>query len=121
MFEEEAKEYCTQQEFSKDVRDNIYNAFKDGAEFGFQKGIKAKLNITTISDCHIIWHKVADEDLPTEDLRVRTLGYYLTASKQKYYKGFVFEVAYFTGVVFIKDGDILDNVVAWCEIPEPEL
>lgn len=39
MFEEEAKEYCTQQEFSKDVRDNIYNAFKDGAEFGFQKGI----------------------------------------------------------------------------------
>lgn len=63
------------------------------------------------------WHKVADGDLPEEDLRQRTHGYYLTASKHKSYKGFVFEVAYFTGVIFTKGGDILDNVIAWCEIP----
>ena len=64
------------------------------------------------------WHYVKDGDLPKEDLRPRTLGYYLTASKYKSYKGIVFEVAYFTGVVFIKGGDLLDNVIAWCEIPQ---
>ena len=67
------------------------------------------------------WHYVKDGDLPKEDLRQRTHGYYLTASKHKSYKGFVFEVAYFTGVVFIKGGDILDNVIAWKEIVLTEL
>lgn len=75
-----------------------YEIAKDSAEFGYNKANE--------------WHK--------EDLRPRTLGYYLTASKHKSYKGFVFEVAYFTGTVFIKDGQIGDNVIAWKEILPPK-
>ena len=106
MFEKEAEEYCTRQELLEDVRDNICNAFEEGAEFGYNKANE--------------WHYVKDGDLPKEDLRPRTLGYYLTASKHKSYKGIVFEVAYFTGVIFTKGGDILDNVIAWKEIVLPK-
>jgi len=67
------------------------------------------------------WHYVKDGDLPKEESRPRTHGYYLTALKHKSYKWFVFEVAYFTGVVFTRGGNILDNVYAWKEIVLPKL
>ena len=112
MFEKEAEEYeikvygsCDTVKGIKEIyHSDIYEADKDGSEYGFQKGIKTKVNTTTISDCPVKdeWHYVKDGDLPKEDLRPRTFGYYLTASKHKSYKGFVFEVAYFTGVVFTK-------------------
>lgn len=38
-----SKEHCTCKECSKDK-------WQNGAEFGYQKGIKAKINITTISE-----------------------------------------------------------------------
>ena len=41
-----SKEPCTCKECSKDK-------WQNGAEFGFQKGIKTKVNTTTISDCSI--------------------------------------------------------------------
>ena len=41
-----SKEHCTCKECSKDK-------WQEGAVFGFQKGIKAKVNTTTISDCYI--------------------------------------------------------------------
>jgi len=126
MFEKEAEERARKLEESQTLgvydndedlaRDSGWNdgevagyekGFRDGAEFGYSKANE--------------WHYVKDGDLPKEDLRPRTLGYYLTASKHISYKGFVFEVAYFTGVIFIKGGDILDNVVAWKEIVLPEL
>ena len=66
------------------------------------------------------WHFVKDGDLPTEDLRQRTRGYYLTASKYKWHKWLIFEVAYFTGVIFIKGGAILDSIIAWREIIPPK-
>lgn len=37
MFEKEAEEYCMYQSLLEDVRDNICKAFKDGAEFGYNK------------------------------------------------------------------------------------
>lgn len=42
--------------------------FANGADFGYQKGIKAKINTTTISDCPIKdeWHYVKDGDYPKE-------------------------------------------------------
>lgn len=80
--------------------------YKDGFKDGYNKANE--------------WHYVKDGDLPKEDLRPRTLGYYLTASKHKSYKGFVFEVAYSTGVIFTKGGDILDDVIAWKEIVLPK-
>lgn len=55
-FEKEAAEYIKTHNdyrvFALDDAD-IMQIFKDGAEFGFQKGIKAKINTTTISDCPI--------------------------------------------------------------------
>lgn len=96
-----SKEHCTCKECTKEK-------WQKGAEFGFNKANE--------------WHDLRKDpnDLPKEDLRPRTLGYYLTISQCKSYKGFVFEVAYFTGVIFTKGGDILDNVIAWKEIVPPE-
>lgn len=55
-FEKEAAEYIKTHDdyrvFALDDAD-VMQIFKDGAEFGFQKGIKAKINTTTISDCPI--------------------------------------------------------------------
>lgn len=119
MFEKDAEYYAfdevkhKQEWYIKHPEHSIDCDYEDikkhwgkGAEFGYNKANE--------------WHYVKDGDLPKEDLRPRTLGYYLTASKHKSYKGFVFEVAYFTGVIFTKGGDILDNVIAWREIVLPK-
>ena len=84
--------------------------------------IKARIKKGCSDLCHKKkdeWHFVKDGDLPTEDLRQRTRGYYLTASKYKWHKWFIFDIAYFTGVIFIKGGAILDSVIAWREIVPP--
>ena len=83
--------------------------------------IKARIKKGCSGLCHKKdeWHYVKDGDLPTEDLRQRTRGYYLTASKYKWHKWFIFDVAYFTGVIFIKGGAILDSAIAWREIVPP--
>jgi hypothetical protein len=98
MFEKESEEW---------VKNNLHNteedyikAFKDGAEFGFQKGIKAKINTTTISDCPIKdeWHYVKDGDLPNHSRYVWTnvgAGYYDDG--------------------WFDDFGRLNNVIAWCE------
>ena len=80
MFEKEAEEYVIKKhhidkiklpidfslscEFSDDFTD-----FQNGAEFGYQKGIKTKVNITTISDCPIKdeWHYMKDGIMPEEN------------------------------------------------------
>ena len=120
MFEKKAEEYKLLHthyevakrengaEYAKSVENvTIQEAFREGAESGYNKANE--------------WHYVKDGDFPKEDSRPRTFGYYLTASRHKAYKGFVFEVAYFTGTVFTRDGQIGDNVVAWKEIVPPEL
>ena len=63
MFEKEAEEYA-----KKLLNPSLAYAFKDGAEFDFQKGIKAKINTTTISDYPVKdeWHYVKDGDYPKE-------------------------------------------------------
>ncbi len=74
MFEKEAEEYAEENKevdwegFDKNKKD-LEKAFKDGAEFGFQQGIKAKVNTTTISDCPIKdeWHRVDEGKYPTEE------------------------------------------------------
>ena len=73
MFEEEAREYKESKRhksFREDVGNiqidynaylrNIGNAFKDGAECGYQKGLKAKINMTTLSDYPMKdeWHEI---------------------------------------------------------------
>ena len=51
MFEKEAEEYCGNLDKSK-TRDFITDAFKDGAEFGYNKANE--------------WHYVKDGDLPKD-------------------------------------------------------
>lgn len=71
MFEKEAEKW---------VENNLHNteedyikAFKDGAEFGYKRGFeecaKARLNVTTISDCPIKddWHYVKNRDFPVRE------------------------------------------------------
>lgn len=53
MFEKDAEEYCIHQKLLEDVRDNIVNAFQDGAEYGYSKANE--------------WHYVKDGDLPKEN------------------------------------------------------
>jgi hypothetical protein len=60
MFEKEAEEYgIASREICADVDDSdlIAEAYKDGAEFGYNEGFKdcakSRLNVTTISDCPI--------------------------------------------------------------------
>lgn len=50
MFEKETEQYCTHQKLLEDVIDNIYKAFEDGAEFGYNKANE--------------WHYMKDGDLP---------------------------------------------------------
>ena len=73
MFEKEAEEYIDK--LTRDWSDGEYSfsveelrqAILHFAEYGFQKGIKTKINTTTISDCPIKdeWHKPS-EKLPEE-------------------------------------------------------
>lgn len=103
MFEKEAKEYANKYLHGlADTEDIVclQEAYKDGAEYGFQKGIKTKVNTTTISDCPIKdeWHKVADGDLPDSSRFVWTnlgVGYYDDG--------------------WFDDFGKLNNVIAWCE------
>ena len=84
---------------------------------GFKDCAKARLNVTTISDCPIKfeWHYVKDE-LPTNtdlyliyykdaffDINVRTIARYSPDRKE------------FLNIN-IEDGD---DVIAWCELPVP--
>ena len=114
MFEKEAEEYCTRQELLEDVRDNICNAFEDGAGFGYNKANE--------------WHFVKDGDLPNKELeekqllvRVRNytedfiLAYYML---DKYYskngKRFYFDIDCDTPIN-------TKDIIAWEEIVPPEL
>ena len=126
MFEKEAEEYVIKKhhidktklpidfslrcEFSDDFTD-----FQKGAEFGFQKGIKAKINTTTISDCPIKdeWHYVKDGIMPEENQWVLvydgsyTVCNYHSNTPIKWLDNYENEV--YEG-----------NIVAWKEIVLPE-
>ena len=86
MFEKEAKKWVKENtrivEHSASFGDikvepSAEKGFQKGAEFGYKKGFeecaKARLNVTTISDCPIKdeWHDLRKnpDDLPTENKR----------------------------------------------------
>lgn len=115
MFEKEAEEYSNNWKINKnndlnfaelvELRAVIYKANKDGAEYGFQKGIKTKVNFTTISDCPVKdeWHYVSKEGFPSKDdiyLIIRNDGLHLGD--------------YCCG----GDGDI--DCQSWCDYPSEE-
>ena len=119
MFEKEAEEYATREccttckniNHSCKEKCECWTFAKQGAEFGFQKGIKVKINTTTISDCPIKdeWHYVKDGDLPKDNKEVLVymwdsfyIGYY---NLQWYFEDFSEES---------------EQVTAWKEIVPPK-
>ena len=107
MFEKEATEYYKTQydewaegEDSFALQEEIEQAFKDGAEFGYSKANE--------------WHK----DLPTEDvnlaiIEVKDCGYLLC----NYLNGYWHDAN--SGATYAEW--ITNNIVAWKEIVLPEL
>ena len=66
MFEKEAEEYMDWfWGASQSEQRAIKQAYQQGAEFGYQKGLRAKINTTTISDYPIkdSWHKQDNDDI----------------------------------------------------------
>ena len=102
MFEKDAEEYADEKCGTIETEEKKFCRidWQRGAEFGYNKANE--------------WHFVKDGDLPKD------FGYYLVALKSVAYKGFVFEVVYFTGSIFTKEGEISDNVFAWKEIVLPK-
>ena len=102
MFEKEAKEYSTSSKV--DYVNNIaitlvQQAFKDGAEFGYNKANE--------------WHKVADGDLPKGDIKLAIIeiddcGYLLC----NYRNGFWYDAN--SGATCAEW--ITNNIVRWKEI-----
>ena len=128
MFEKEAEEYLFDRldpkaidsvsEFSdKHIEEAIVSSFKDGAEFGYQEGLKAKINATTMSDCPVKdkWQYVSKKGTPKAE------GHYLVCLRNKdkdildcwihYDK----DIGWYSMQIRIKD------IYAWKEIVPPEL
>ena len=97
------------------TKESLKQAYLAGAEFGFQKGIKAKINTTTISDCPIKdeWHYVKDGIMPEENQWVLvydgsyTVCNYHSNTPIKWLDNYENEV--YEG-----------NIVAWKEITPPK-
>lgn len=91
-----------------------YNCAKDGAEFGYQEGLKAKINATTISDCPIKdkWHKVADGDLPKGNCEN-----ILLYNKDHFCVTHSYSLGYYENGVFYNDCEMEEDTIAWREIP----
>jgi len=108
MFEKEADSYANGflklldwKQFDQHDKVVMFSAFKDGAEFGYNKA-----NATR-------WHKVADGDLPKEK------KLYLATTKEgslilAYYNGTYWETKYDMSA----NGHAVEVILAWCELPE---
>ena len=72
MFENEVTDFCCstcKAEVNCKEKCECWHFARKGAELGYQKGIKTKVNITTISDCPIKdeWHYMKDGIMPEEN------------------------------------------------------
>jgi len=122
MFEKEAEEtfrknypeYCC----GKELLSPYWDLWQEGAEFGFKECAKARLNVTTISDCPIKdeWHDLRKNplDLP-EKMGLGSVEVYVA------YEGGVTDFACyrFDKKCWERSEDDEDavNVIAWREIP----
>ena len=129
MFEKDAEEYAGKGGLPKEKY--LYGlkalSFKDGAEFGYNKGfkegLKQKVNITTISDYPIKdeWHYVKDGDLPPKkklDIGTKSESVYVATRGCGTYIGYY---NFSRKVWYLADNDYqeINEVYAWCELPVP--
>ena len=101
MFEKEAEEYTKKWIVDEDDSLLVFEAFKDGAEFGYNKANE--------------WHYVKDGDLPKENTEVVALHENGAKHLYKWNCGWK---SVNKGVVI---GVIIVPIIAWKEIVLPEL
>lgn len=122
MFEKEAEIYALSNfGFRGKNSQRVLTAkidYQKGAEFGFQKGIKARINTTTISDCPIKdeWHFVKDGDLPKDKKEVLVYmwgSFYIGYYSEKYDENNRWHFEDFS--------EESEQVTAWKEIVPPDI
>lgn len=144
MFEKDAEEFVdSKKSFWRQGRtciDSVRQAFQKGAEFGYNEGFKdcakARLNVTTISDCPIKdeWHYLEDGKFPEnyrrvlitvlddEGKRVVVSGMFVTKiiNRQKKTKK-IWYWLYDSDDVFVTSGSPgeCSKPIAWMPFPEP--
>ena len=108
MFEKEAEEYYedvtvgTFQESTENFADAVLTAYKDGAEFGYNKAIE--------------WHYVKEGDLPKEDTAEKETLYLLWFGLDDYMTGLFSHGRFWC---FDSGWFETNEVVAWKEIVLP--
>ena len=93
MFEKEAESYATREccttckninHFCKE-KCECWSFAKKGVEYGYVKGIKTKVNTTTISDCLIKdeWHKQSTDEIYDFISKDWSIKYFICIMKDK--------------------------------------
>ena len=88
MFEKEAEEYAMTEVNGTFAEMDVYEkCFKDGAEFGYQKGLEVKINMTTLSDYPMKdeWHYPSKGEYPKDEKQVLVYmwgSFYIGSYKQ---------------------------------------
>jgi len=103
---------------SEDLREEMKLCYREGMKDGYQEGLKAKINATTISDCPVKdkWHYPAKGDLPKEHRKrylIATPGLIVGAETRTNLG---------KDIVFVNDFGTFERaseVIAWRELPEP--
>lgn len=91
MFEKEAESYATRECCTSckaiicKEKCECWTFAKKGVEYGYVKGIKTKVNTTTISDCPIKdeWHKQSTDDIYDFISKDWSLKYFICIMKDK--------------------------------------
>lgn len=102
---------------SEDLREEMKLCYREGMKDGYQEGLKAKINATTISDCPIKdeWQYVSEKGTP------KTEGHYLVCLRNKdkdILDCWIFydkDIGWYSMQIRIKD------IYAWKEIVPPRL
>ena len=125
QIKQKAKESVSSQASGTAEEMELYEKFFiDGYHEGFKDCAKARLNVTTISDCPIKddWHYVKDGDLPKDEKDVEVL--YQDCNKINVYNC-IYDIHAENWLYYNLDNMVLElfpfNVIAWKEIVLPEL
>ena len=117
MFEKEAEEYVKHWIVDEDDNALMQEAYKDGAEFGYNKGfefgVKSNEKVNQIVDNE--WHYVKDEGTPKVE------GHYLVCLRNKDRDIFDCWIYYDKDVGWYSMKVRMKDIYAWKEIVLPEL
>ena len=111
MFEKEADSYANGflklldwKQFDQHDKVVMFSAFKDGAEFGYNKA-KKDINVATR------WHKIADGDYPPIENDYCSINVWTDKCDIAYY------VYNYNCWCVEPSGAVIEPPIAWCELP----